>query len=257
MPLSNLHRVRINYWEGKGLKKTKKGTKKYITLLDNLEDSITGTGVCVGVPVPLDKFKLSVDRFAIVSFDPSFRPVNKKKIAKTQLGDFIYNSWASGPFRSSLIHYTTNLPEPIQTINFPKFYTEMCQSYVENNGVGDINNLSPEQLENISLASKKLKQFYDLHSSKIDFSYLNSDKQKTDLLVRHALKCINENLSKFSTRVLTYNSVWETLPNFFVKHGYFTGTRRPTMKEMEEKLNAYRSKPKLIRTKTRPTLIRE
>ena len=104
-------------------------------------------------------------------------------------------------------------------------------------------------MQNISFASKKLTAFVAEHKGKIDNTYLNTHKQLTDTFIRHVINQLKDNLTKFNTRALTYNSVWEMLPNFFKQHGYFVSTKRKTMAQLEEEMN-------VKRTQKRPTLKR-
>lgn len=243
---------RIDYWNSKGLKKSRPNTKAYAKIQEYLKESIRGTGTCVGFKVPIELFKSAVDRFAIVVSDPLFLPVNKKNVEKITLASFIYNPFAPSPeFRNCLIQYAENSPTPVRsTVNSP-LYDSLCQSYVDNNGCKTVEELNEDQLKNIALASKKLHNFFKMYSKEIDLSFLGTNKQKTDMFVRHVIKQLGGNLEKFNTRALTYNSVWEMLPNFFTKHGYFVGnrTKQLSMKQIEEKM-AYE------RTRTRPTLNR-
>lgn len=251
MQILTKYQARIDYWESKGLRKSKPGTKTFENNLENLKDSVKGTGAYVGCPISMPKFRLAVDRFAETVFNNRYRPVDKSKIRSMSLGDFIYNKWSADPrFKRSLEYFTENQPEPIFTIPNTKLYDSLCQSYVSMNGLGDVNQLTLDQLDNISLASHKLWKFFKIHQDKVDSTYIQTDKDKTDLFIRHVLDQLKGNIAKFNTRALTYNSVWEMLPNFFKQHGYFTTTKRKTMAQIEESIRDAK------RTSTRPTLKR-
>jgi hypothetical protein len=165
------------------------------------------------------------------------------------LGDFIYSQWLPPPYDYSLLYYAENHPEPIVTIQKTALFDYLCQSYIEKSGSGDVDRLTIDQIENISFASKKLTAFVAFHKGKIDHTFLNTHKQLTDVFIRHVVNQLKDNLTKFNTRALTYNSVWEMLPNFFEQHGYFTATKRKTMAQLEEEMN-------VKRTRKRPTLKR-
>lgn len=243
------YQVRIDYWNSKGLRASMPGSKSFEAILENLKDCIDGTGTYVKKPISIDKFRLSVDRWTEAVFNPKLRPVDKKKIKNWSLAEFIYRKWADPPYNYSLIHYSENRPEPIRKLHKTALYDHLCQSYVEKNGSGDVDRLTYEQMENIVFASRRLTQFIADHKGKIDNTYLNTHKQLTDVFVRHVIDVLKNNLTKFNTRALTYNNVWEMLPNFFQQHGYFVATKRRTMAQLEEEMNAKR-------TRKRPTLKR-
>ena len=240
------YKNRIDYWEGKGLRKSRPGTKIFDKTVELLKDCTNGNGVYQNEAVPMNDFRLSVDRFAETVFNPEFRPVKKSSIRNTPLADFIYNPFVFP--KRKLLYFTKNEPEPVSTLYRTELYDPLCHSYVQKNGTKDVTKLSSDQRGNISLASSKLTKFFKEYKGKIDTAFLNTDRQKTDLFVRHVLDQLKDNLTKFNTRALTYNSVWEMLPNFFQKNGYFVVSRQPTMRDMEEKLNE--------RTRKRPTLKR-
>jgi hypothetical protein len=248
MQIPSKYKSRINYWNSKGLRVSQPGTKTFNTIIENLKDCTNGTGTYVGKPISMNQFRLSVDRFAETVFNDKLRPVDKKKIRSMSLGEFIYSQWRSPPYDYSLLHFAENHPEPIVTLHKTALFDHLCQSYVEKNGSRDVDRLTIDQMENISFASKKLTAFIADHKGKIDNTYLSTHKQLTDAFVRHVLKQLKDNLTKFNTRALTYNSVWEMLPNFFKQHSYFVATKQPSMKDIEERMNE--------RTRKRPTLKR-
>jgi hypothetical protein len=242
------YKSRINYWNSKGLRVSRPGTKTFQTIIEHLEDCTNGARIYSGKPISMNQFRLSVDRFAETVFNDKLLPVNKKKIRYISLGDFIYSPWMPDPYNCSLLYFIENHPQPIVTINKTALYDHLCQSFVEKDGSGDVDRLTIDQMENISFASKKLTEFVASHKGKIDNTYLNSHKQLTDVFVRHVINQLKDNLTKFNTRALTYNSIWEMLPNFFKQHGYFVATKQPSMKNIEERMNE--------RTRKRPTLKR-
>ena len=108
---------RIDYWNSKGLRKSKPNTKVHKLIIERIKESINGTGTCVGKKIPISLFKLSVDRFAFTVFDPKFRPISKNATKRMSLADFIWNQFQPAPkFYNSLIYYSENIPEPIDTI---------------------------------------------------------------------------------------------------------------------------------------------
>jgi len=252
MHIPSKYKTRIDYWNSKGLRTSKPGTKTFNTIIENLKDCTNGTGTYVGKPIDMNQFKLSVDRFAETVFNDKLRPVNKKKIRSMSLGEFIYSQWMTDPYNYSLLHFAENHPEPIVTLHKTALFDHLCQSYVEKNGSDDVDRLTIDQMENISFASKKLTSFVANHKGKIDNTYLSTHKQLSDAFVRHVVDHLKGNLTKFNTRALTYNSVWEMLPNFFEQHGYFVATKRKTMAQLEEKMNVKRTRKRPILKRKRP-----
>ena len=248
MQIPSKYKSRIDYWNSKGLRNSQPGTKTFSTIIENLKDCTNGSRIYLGKPISMNQFRLSVDRFAETVFNPKLRPINKKKIRNMSLGDFIYSPWSPSPYNQTLLYFIENHPEPIVTLHKTALYDHLCQSFVEKNGSEDVDQLTIDQMENISLASRKLTAFVASHKGKIDTTFLSTHKQLTDAFVRHVIDQLKGNLTKFNTRALTYNSVWEMLPNFFKQHGYFAATNQPSMKDIEERMNE--------RTRKRPTLKR-
>jgi len=246
------YQKRIDYWNSKKLRRTtpNEKSKAWLHILATLKDSTNGTGYYVGCPVPMHKFKLSVDRWTEVVFNPKYRPVDKKNVRGMSLGDFIYSKFPPPhniKFQKSLLYYTENLPESIFNMPRTGLYDCLCQSYVEKNGLDDVESLTLSQCDNIAFASKRLTEFVASHKGKINNTFLPTHKHLTDAFVRHALDHIKGNIAKFSTRALTYNSTWEMLPNFFEQHGYFVATKRKSLAQIEEQMNATKSRPTLKR----------
>jgi hypothetical protein len=257
MELPSIYEVRINYWNSKGLRKSKPGnTKAFKDILEYLKDSINGTGVYVKRKITFKMFRKAVDNYTIAVFDSKFLPLNKKVARRASLGDFLYSPFAPDPkYRYPLLHYLDNALEPFNAIHFPDCYQSLCKSFIERSGVKDVSLLTLEQLDTIALASKKLGNFYKTYDDKIDPTFLINDRQKTDMFVRFVFHQLRDDLTWFSARALTYNWIWEQFPNFCKHNGYFvTSTKRKPLSEIEEKMN---ERAKTRSANSRPVLKRK
>lgn len=249
---------RINYWEGKGLRKSRKGSKTYEVNIQKILWTIKGTHIYDEGPICRTLWEKGVDRFAQCTFDSTLLPFKKDSYRALSIGEFIYNQFTPNPELVRLLkHHIKNVPIPIRIHHNQELFKALLEAYVQANGTKSVQDLRYDQIERLGAATYRLHNFFKMYADQIDDQFLKSDRQKAELFIRHVLNRLNNNYSKFGTVALTWTTVWESLPGFFTHHGYFVTTKRKTISEMEEKLNANATKhPKAISSLRRPTLRR-
>lgn len=215
----------FNYWEGKGLRIPREGTKahrecvtKVRTLFEGKAFNHTEFDDYLKYKFTIKEIRKAIDRFALAALDPHHLPVSqyKKILRKMPIGQFIYSPFSSnGTGRSQFIHYLENEPKvsgtPVVALKDenPEVTNALRRYYVREVLGGADPKWTVMEQNHFIIGAEKLKKFLSKHRDRIKWYQPFTPRLMAGWVIEALKNQLDGNLSKVTPAWISSDTLYQ------------------------------------------------